>query len=80
MEWRDVKSLEAFADLMDRTFSKNLIKGAHLMPSNVRGNATKYYGTAKLIDNDRYSYWATDDSVTNASVIIELPKKQVLIW
>jgi alpha-L-fucosidase len=76
MEWRDVKSLEAFADLMDKTFSENLIKGAHLMPSNVRGNATKYYGTAKLIDNDRYSYWATDDSVTNASVIIELPKKQ----
>ena len=77
MEWRDVKSLEGFAELMNKTFSKNFIKGARLVPSNVRGNITRHYGTAKLTDNDRYSYWATDDTVTNASLMIELPKKQV---
>lgn len=77
MEWRDVKSLEGFAELMNKTFSKNFIKRARLVPSNVRGNITRHYGTAKLTDNDRYSYWATDDTVTNASLMIELPKKQV---
>ena len=66
MEWRDVKSLEGFAELMNKTFSKNFIKGARLVPSNVRGNITRHYGTAKLTDNDRYSYWATDDTVTSA--------------
>lgn len=77
MEWRDIRSLEGFAELMNKTFGNNLIRGARLIPSNVRSKATKYYGAAKLTDNDRYSYWATDDTVTHASLVIELPRKQV---
>lgn len=76
MEWRDVKSLEEFADFMDKTFSKNFIKGARITPSNVRGKATRYYGVKNLTDDNRYSYWATDDSVTSASLVIELKEKQ----
>lgn len=77
LEWRDIKSLEGFSELMNKTFGTNLIKGARIIPSNIRGNATKQYGAIKLTDGDRYSYWATDDTITSASLLIEFPQKRV---
>lgn len=76
MEWRDVKAMEGFAAFMDETFGKNLIAGAKLTASNVRAKANRKYGVAQLLDDDRYSYWATDDSVTSGSLKIELPERR----
>ncbi|MGN6178929.1 MAG: discoidin domain-containing protein, partial [Mucilaginibacter sp.] len=43
---------------------------------NIRGRNYKKYGTQYLLDNDRYSYWATDDNVKTPEVVFNLHKKQ----
>jgi len=72
----DVNALKQFGDLLKKIFKVNLAKGAVFSPSNVRGNNAGKYGGAFLIDNDRYSYWATDDNITNPQVIINLKKEK----
>ncbi|WP_295716964.1 alpha-L-fucosidase [Mucilaginibacter sp.] len=68
----DVKSLTEFGKLLKQTFAVNLAKGATITASNVRGGNKAKYGPQFLVDNDRYSYWATDDKVTAANVVIDL--------
>ncbi|MVT12245.1 alpha-L-fucosidase [Chitinophaga tropicalis] len=68
----DVASLKGFGDLLRRTFAVNLAKGAQLKASNVRENNAAVYGPKFLMDNDRYSYWATDDSVTTPVLTLDL--------
>lgn len=68
----DVESLRVFGYLLKQTFAVNLTKDAKAFASNVRGGDTKDYGPAFLLDGDRYSYWATDDSVTTPSVTLDL--------
>ncbi|HZY37930.1 MAG TPA: alpha-L-fucosidase [Mucilaginibacter sp.] len=68
----DVKSLKTFGEILKQTFAVNLAKGATLKASNVRGGNIAKYGPKKLLDNDRYSYWATDDVVTTPSLVIDL--------
>jgi alpha-L-fucosidase len=72
----DVKVMKEFGDLLKQIFKVNLAKGAVIKASNVRGKNTAKYGTAFLKDNDRYSYWATDDDVLNPELTIDLEKKQ----
>jgi len=67
---RDVESLKAFRRTLDATFATNLAKGAKLTASAVRGDDPRF-GTACLTDGDRATYWATDDGVTDASVVID---------
>jgi len=68
----DVSSLKGFGDLLRATFAVNLAKGASLKASNVRGNNAAKYGAQFLLDNDRYSYWATDDAVTTPALVLTL--------
>ncbi|MCG2613340.1 alpha-L-fucosidase [Terrimonas sp. NA20] len=68
----DVKVLQQFGALLKETFAVNLAATAKFSASNMRGNS-KAFGPSLLVDNDRYSYWATDDSVTTAELIIDLP-------
>jgi alpha-L-fucosidase len=68
----DVNSLEQFGQLLQSTFSTNLAKGASFSASNVRGNNAKKFGPSFLSDDDRYSYWATDDNVHTAVLIVDL--------
>ncbi|WP_419698217.1 alpha-L-fucosidase [Mucilaginibacter sp. NFX135] len=68
----DVKSLTEFGQLLKQTFATNLAKGATLTASNVRGRNKIKYGPQFLLDNDRYSYWATDDKVTTPQLTIDL--------
>lgn len=68
----DVKALTEFGELLKKTFNTNLAAGADFSASNVRGKDEKKYGADLLIDNDRYSYWATDDSVNTPELIIDL--------
>lgn len=69
---QDVKTLKKFGQLIDETFSDNLIKEATLKASNVRGDNEEDYGVENLLDGNRYSYWATDDDVHEPELIIEL--------
>jgi alpha-L-fucosidase len=68
----DVTSLKKFGEILKSTFEVNLAKGAALKASNVRGKNQKLFGASRLLDNDRYSYWATDDKVTTPQLILDL--------
>ncbi|MGZ3888213.1 MAG: alpha-L-fucosidase [Flavisolibacter sp.] len=68
LQENDVQSLEAFGRLLHQTFQHNLAKTAVISLSNVRGGNQKQFGASHLKDDDRYSYWATDDSVTKATL------------
>lgn len=72
----DVKSLKAFGNILENTFDENLAEKATFTASNVRGDASQTYGTALLTDGDRYSYWATDDSVHTPTLEVDLKEPQ----
>ncbi len=67
----DVESLQKFGQLLKETFSNNLVQSASLTASNTRGNSSAQYGVQFLSDEDRYSYWATDDSITTAELVVK---------
>jgi alpha-L-fucosidase len=68
----DVKSLKQFGDVLRKTFAVNLAKGATLTASNTRGNNKAKYGAANLLDDSRYTYWATDDKVKTPELVLNL--------
>jgi alpha-L-fucosidase len=68
----DVASLKKFGELLRETFSVNLARGAHLKASNIRGGNIEKYGPLHLLDDDRYSYWATDDDIRTPELILDL--------
>lgn len=70
----DISNLKKFGSLLKHTFEVNFAKGAVVTGSNTRGQSQKFSAN-QLIDNDRYSYWATDDSVTTPEVIFQLKNK-----
>jgi alpha-L-fucosidase len=67
----DVATLKAFGEILHQTFNANLARSATISATNVRGNNVMLFGVQKLIDDDRYSYWATDDTVTMADIKLE---------
>lgn len=72
----DVQSLAEFGKKMQQTFTVNLAKGAQIKASNVRAKSSKF-DTNNLLDDDRYSYYASDDAVTNPTLEVTLDKRQV---
>ena len=71
----DIRSLCEFGEYLHKVFDTNLIKGAKLTASNTRGKDVTQFGTNNLLDDDRYSYWATDDSVVAPELLVRLPKE-----
>jgi alpha-L-fucosidase len=69
----DEKAALEFAATVKASFAENLAENQKTTASNVRGDA-KQFGTENLIDNNKDTYWATDDSVTTPSLIIEFGK------
>jgi len=67
----DVDALKAMRAHLDAMFAENLISGAKASAQNVRGNDGRF-SASNVLDADRKTYWATDDSVTSASVDITL--------
>ncbi|KAF2513657.1 hypothetical protein EYY60_05370 [Flavobacterium zhairuonense] len=72
----DVKALKDFGDFLKKLFSDNLAKSAVVKASEVRGENEIFFGTKNLTDNDRYTYWATNDEVKKAFVTLEWNKEQ----
>ncbi len=70
----DSINLKEFGDILYKTFSNNLAIGAKITASNVRGKDQKHYGTKFLLDNNQFSYWATDDQVHTPQLLITLPE------
>ncbi|MFT3701616.1 MAG: alpha-L-fucosidase [Agriterribacter sp.] len=71
----DVQSLKLFGDKLRKTFAQNLAVGASFTASNVRGNDPSF-GVSNLTDNDRYSYWATDDNETHPELVVDLKENK----
>lgn len=71
----DVKSLTYFGRKLEKTFKENLAANATIKANNVRSNAEKF-GPHNLLDDDRYSYYASDDNVINPVLEINLPTPQ----
>ncbi len=69
----DVASLRGFKADLDQLFKTDLAKDAKLIPSNVRGKS-KVFGPQNLTDNNRETYWATDDEVTTPELVLEFKK------
>ncbi|MDR3184733.1 MAG: alpha-L-fucosidase [Prevotellaceae bacterium] len=71
----DSTRLMELREKLDAVFSTNLLHGAKITASATRGNASTFKA-ANLLDENFDTYWATDDSVTTASLEIDLRKKQ----
>jgi alpha-L-fucosidase len=69
----DEKAALEFGKAMKESFAINLAGKKKAEASNVRGNARKY-NASKAIDENKDTYWATDDSVTTASLTIDFEK------
>ena len=73
----DIKSLQGFRQILNNAFKTNLINGAKVSVSTIRGNA-KTFDSNQLIDNNQDTYWATDDSITTGSIEIDLFEEQTV--
>ena len=65
----DEKAALDFAKAVKESFAVNLVEKAKAGASNIRGNSAKF-SADKAVDGDMDTYWATDDSVTKASLTI----------
>ncbi|KQR95499.1 hypothetical protein ASG01_06550 [Chryseobacterium sp. Leaf180] len=71
----DVTSLARFGKIVKNLFSENLAKKAKFTAGNIRGNNEVKFGTGFLVDDDRYSYWATDDAEKNPELLLSFDKE-----
>ena len=69
----DVKALREWRSILDATFSNDLARGATASADNVRGHDRRF-APGNTIDDNRESYWATDDSVTTPTLTLTFPK------
>lgn len=71
----DVKALQGFRELLDKTFKNNLAKTATIKTSSYRGKLAAY-AASNLNDGKKDTYWTTDDDITAATIEVDLGKKQ----
>lgn len=67
----DAESLKEFGRLVKELYKVNFASGAIVKASNVRGNSAQY-AASKVLDDSRYTYWATDDKVKTADLTLDL--------
>jgi alpha-L-fucosidase len=70
---RDEKAAQEFGKAVKEAFAVDLTKIKKTTASNIRGN-NKEFGAGKAVDNNKDTYWATDDDVKTASLTIDLGK------
>ncbi len=73
----DVAALRGLKKILDGTFSRDLALTANARASNIRGNDA-HFSASNVTDGNKKSYWATDDSVRQASLVLEW--KQPVEW
>ena len=69
----DVASLKEFRRILDQTFAHDLAQGAKITASNIRGGDPKF-APENLLDNNRDTYWTTDDDITTPELTIDFAK------
>lgn len=66
----DAANLRAWRQLLEQTFANDLARGAQASASQTRGDDPAF-APSRAIDGDSETYWATDDGVTNAKLMLE---------
>jgi alpha-L-fucosidase len=69
----DERAALEFAKTVKESFAVNLAEKSKVEASNVRGNAEEFNANM-AIDNNKDTYWATDDNAIKASLTIDLEK------
>lgn len=69
----DKTALLKFKKHMDREFAVNLAEKVNISTSNNRSG--KIFSPKSLIDNNTNSYWATEDNVQEATIVIDFGKE-----
>jgi len=67
----DVAALQGLGDRLRAIFATNLAANARVTASNVRGNDPAYAAENVLNGHPTGKYWATDDAITNADVVLD---------
>ncbi|MDZ7618551.1 MAG: alpha-L-fucosidase [Patescibacteria group bacterium] len=67
----DCERLMGLRQVLDATFDRDLAAGKPATASNTRGNDLQF-AAAKVTDGDRNTYWAADDDVRAAELVVEL--------
>ncbi len=70
---RDVEALQGLRRLLDETFDENLARDAVAVADHVRGDAQRF-AASNVLDDNRATYWATNDDVTTATLEVTLPE------
>ncbi|HEY3134490.1 MAG TPA: alpha-L-fucosidase [Blastocatellia bacterium] len=71
----DIKSLREFRGIIDSTFLNDLARGCKVSASNIRGNGDKRFSPQNVVDGRRATYWATDDQVKAAEIVLDLGRE-----
>lgn len=66
---RDIESLMGFKQLLEKEFANELARGKKVTASDSRG---RRYSPANVNDGNPDTYWATNDGVTSAELVIDL--------
>lgn len=69
----DVKALKELRAALDADFKTNLAKGISITADQTRGNDSKFEAE-NMLDGDKETYWATDDAVKKASIVLDFGK------
>lgn len=68
----DIKSLTEFRKLLDREFENELARGKKVTATDTRG---KKYAPSNVNDGNPHTFWAANDGVTAADLVINLGKE-----
>jgi alpha-L-fucosidase len=69
----DERAALEFADAVKKAFEKNLAAKKKITATNVRGNS-KHFDAGLALDENKNTYWSTDDHVKQAALTIDLGK------
>jgi alpha-L-fucosidase len=70
---RDEKVASEFGQAVKEAFAVDLAKMKHVIASGIRGNSKKF-SADNAVDDNKDTYWTTDDDIKTASLIIDLGK------
>lgn len=71
----DVANLKLFKNIIDETFDENLALNAKVSSTNFRLN-NNYFSPNNITDSDLESYWAAEQSITSAELVVNLEEQK----
>ncbi|WP_133758632.1 alpha-L-fucosidase [Gelidibacter sediminis] len=73
----DEKQVRGLASVLSEDFKVELVKNKNVEASSTRGNSS-IYAASNVNDGNLETYWTTDDSITTASLTIDLEEPMAI--